>query len=242
MKKITNKEEANFYFKKVNQLVDDYIKNHKVKPNEIYHYINRNYDSFLEEIGLNDVEGIKMVVNNVLEHRLNMQKDQVIKFESFSLVKEDVMSITKPNIEHEKILADYFNTSVGHIECVVESLHMYLINDLGVKKYAFIFSKKEIDVIKSNLLKELIKETSRKMISINEVNDRELGFSMRFWLSDIIDEDKFRVFCTSKIDEDSVLKFINSFILSSSNLPTLVSSERLKYSGEFHNYLIWTLY
>lgn len=241
MKKITSREEANIYFNKVNVIVDDYINKHRIRPSEIYHYINRNYDSFLEETGLKEIDNIKLIVNNVLEHRLNMQKDQVMKFESFSLVKEDVMSITKPNIEHEKILADYFNTSVGHIECVDESLHMYLVNDLGVKKYAFIFSKEEIDVIKSNLLKELIKETSRKMISINEVNDRELGFSLRFWLSDIIDEDKFRDFCISKIGEDSVLKFITSFILSSSNLLTQVSSERLKFSGEFHNYLIWDL-
>ena len=241
MKKITNKEEANFYFKKVNELVDDYIKNHKVKPNEIYHYINRNYDSFLEEIGLNDVEGIKMVVNNVLEHRLNMQKDKVMKFENFSLLKENVLTINKSSVEQEKVLADYFNTSLGHIENIDSEIHLYLINDFGQKKYAFIFSEEDVANFKEYILEGLLKEVEDKIISLNEVDGKEIGFSLRFWLSDVIDDGKFKDLCLEKVNTESVLKFVKSLILSKEGLPIKVNNDILRYVGEFNNHFIWVV-
>lgn len=241
MKKITNKEEANFYFKKVNELVDDYIKNHKVKPNEIYHYINRNYDSFLEEIGLNDVDGIKMVVNNVLEHRLNMQKDKVMKFENFSLLKENVLTITKSSVEQEKVLSDYFNTSLGHIENIDSEIHLYLINDFGQKKYAFIFSEEDVANFKEYILEGLFKEVEEKIISLNEVDGKEIGFSLRFWLSDVIDDGKFKDLCLEKVNVESVLKFIKSLILSKEGLPIKVNNDILRYVGEFNNHFIWVV-
>ena len=241
MKKITNKEEANFYFKKVNELVDDYIKNHKVKPNEIYHYINRNYDSFLEEIGLNDVEGIKMVVNNVLEHRLNMQKDKVMKFENFSLLKENVLTITKSSVEQEKVLADYFNTSLGHIENIDSEIHLYLINDFGQKKYAFIFSEEDVANFKEYILEGLLKELEEKIISLNELDGKEIGFSLRFWLSDVVDDGKLKDLCLEKVNVESVLKFVKSLILSKEGLPIKVNNDILRYVGEFNNHFIWVV-
>jgi hypothetical protein len=150
MKKITNREELNQYYKRVNELVDEYITGHNIRPSEVYHYFQRNLQSFLERTGLSDVDGIKKVVNDVLEHRRHMELDKVMKFESFNRLNESVLSIGNATVEHEKVLADYYNTSIGHIDLVDGDIHLYKINDFGKKVLSIIFSDSELQKVKEN--------------------------------------------------------------------------------------------
>jgi hypothetical protein len=239
MKKINNREEANQYYKKVNELVDDYIKNWKVKPTEIYSYFQRNMKSFLEKSGLSDVEGITRVVNDVLEHRRGMELDKVMKFESFSKISESILNIGNANVEHEKVLADYYQTSIGHIDLIDGDVHLYKINDFGKKVVAIIFSDEELKEIKENILDSLVEEAKNKVLSINEVDGVEIGISFRFWLSDIFDESKYKDLCSSKLTNQNLLLVIKNTIQKRKDFPTNFSDERLSYKSDFKGYHIW---
>jgi hypothetical protein len=241
MKRITNKEEADFYFQKVNELIDEYVSKYKVRPKELFHYVSRNLESFLQESGFNDVDGIKTVVNNVLEHRLNMEKDKIMKFENFSLLQENVLIVDKSTVEHEKVLADHYNTSIGHIDSISDELHLFLINDFGQKKYAIIFSDDELNKIKENILVSIISETKEKIFSINEIDGKEFGFSFRFWLGDIVDDEKLKSSIEEKLTKESIIKFINSMIVSSDEIPVKIDTNLITYSGEFSGYNIWQI-
>jgi len=239
MKKITNREEANEYYNKVNELVDDYIKTWKIKPSEIYHYFQRNMQSFLERSGLSEVDGIRRVVNDVLEHRRFMELDKVMKFENFSKVNEGVISIGNANVNHEKVLADYYNTSLGHIDLVDPEIHLYKIDDFGKKVISIIFSDKELDEIKVNILDNLVLEAENKVLSINELGGMEMGFSLRFWVSDIFDKEKFRKSCEEKLTNENLLVVIKSVIQRYQEMPTNFDGSRLSYKDDFEGYHIW---
>jgi hypothetical protein len=239
MKKITNREEANEYYNKVNELVDDYIKTWKIKPSEIYHYFQRNMESFLGRTGLSEVDGIRRVVNDVLEHRKFMELDKVMKFESFNRVNESVINIGNANVNHEKVLADYYNTSLGHVDLVDPEIHLYKINDFGKKVVSIIFSDKELEEIKENILDNLVSEAENKVLSISEIDGIEVGVSFRFWLSDVFDKEKFRTTLTEKITNENLLLIIKSTIQKNQELPTNFSNDRLNYKDDFKGYHIW---
>ena len=94
-------------------------------------------NSFLERSGLKDVQGIKRVVSDVLEHRRNMELDldKVMKFESFNSLNESVLNLKDSTVEHEKVLADYYKTSLSHVDPIDKNLHLYLVSDFGKKVY-----------------------------------------------------------------------------------------------------------
>lgn len=236
MKRITNTEEANFYFKKVNELIDDYIKNHKIKPSEISNYINRNYKSFLEEVDLKDVENIKTVVDNVLEHRLNMQKDSILKFENFAFVNEN----TKSTIEHEKVLADFFNTSIGHVEIINSNLNLFIINDFGKKEFALILSEQEFVDIKEDIVQDLLQSAKDKVLAIDEIQDHNIGFSLRFWMNELIDENKFIGVCKNKLSMDKFSQLVKVKMMEESVRMNL-KSKNLVYKDKIHGYHIWVI-
>jgi hypothetical protein len=239
MKKITNREELNQYYKQVNELVDEYITGHNIRPSEVYHYFQRNLQSFLERTGLSDVDGIKKVVNDVLEHRRHMELDKVMKFESFNKLNESVLSIGNATVEHEKVLADYYNTSIGHIDLVDGDIHLYKINDFGKKVISIIFSDSELQKVKENVLDGLVSEAENKVLSINEIGGVGIGVSFRFWLSDVFDKEKFRATLTEKITNENLLLIIKSTIQKNQELPTNFSSDRLNYKDDFKGYHIW---
>ncbi len=236
MKRITNTEEANFYFKKVNELIDDYIKNHKIKPSEISNYINRNYKSFLEEVDLKDVENIKTVVDNVLEHRLNMQKDSILKFENFAFVNEN----NKSTIEHEKVLADFFNTSIGHVEILNSKFNLFTVNDFGKKELALIFSEQEFVDMKEDIVQDLLKSAKNKVLAISEIDNVNLGFSLRFWLSEFIDDDQFIKVCEGKLSVDKLSELLK-VKLEKESVSINFKSRNLIYKGKVHDYHVWII-
>ena len=241
MKKITNREEANQYYKKVNELVDEYITKWKVRPSEIFHYFKRNMESFLESSGLSDVEGIKRVVDDVLEHRKHMELDKVMKFESFNKLNEGVINIGNATVEHEKVLADFYNTSLGHIDIIDDDIHLYKVNDFGKKVTAVIFSDGELKKIRENIISQLVEETKKRVLSVSEVDGIEMGFSIRLWISDIFSEDSFRKSIEEKINNEHLLLIIKNIVQRNQDLPVSFSNDRLSYKDSFDGYHIWEI-
>ena len=239
MRKITNREEANDYFKQINELVDEYIKKWRVKPTEIKTYFKKNIDSFLEKIGLSDVEGINRIIDDVLDHRVHMELDKVMKFESFNLL-ESLINIGNTTTQHEKILADYYNTGMGHVEVLDKDIHLYKVNDFGEKVNSIIFSNEELETIYKKIEDNVLEDAKNKVFSITKVDGIEVSsLSIKFWLKDLINEDVFRKQFKEKVDKKQVLLIIKSLVQKHQSIPVNFSADRLAYKEEYKGYHIW---
>jgi hypothetical protein len=238
MKKITNREEANHYYDKVNKIVDEYITKWKVRPSELKNYFSKNMKRVIETNGLGDVDGIEKVFSDVVGHRHHMELDGVMKFENFK-VDENVLNIGNSTIEHEKILADFYNTSVGHVEKVDDGMHIYSINDFGKKVNSIIFSDEEVKTVYKNIEDRSFEETRKKILSIKEIESVQLDIPIKIMMSEVMDEDKFRSEFKKKVDKDVLILIIKKMVQKKQEMPVSFRNDRLEYRGENRGYHIW---
>lgn len=236
MKKISNREEANKYYKLVNNAVNDFMGETKARPSEVHKYLSKNGVKFLKKLELSDVEGIDSVLNDVLLHRRHMEDDKIITFESFSKLNESSINVGSPTVEHEKILADVFNTSLGHIDVLDPQLHLFKISDFGKDVYAIIFNESEINKIKESLKMEIKSEISSKMVQISDVDGVSID-PIKFWLSDILDDSKVVEVINSKISSQMVFNFIKSSLFETPSLNFDLG--RFDNFKEYSGYFIW---
>lgn len=236
MKKISNREEANKYYKLVNNAINDFMGETKARPSEVHKYLTKNGVKFLKRLELSDVEGIDSVLNDVLLHRRHMEDDKVITFESFSKLNESSINVGSPSVEHEKVLADIFNTSLGHIDVLDPQLHLFKISDFGKDVYAIIFNESEISKIKKDLIIKIKDEVTSKVMNISDVDGVSIS-PIKFWLSDILDESKVLEVINSKISSDMVFNFIKSSLFKSTSLDFDLG--RFDNFKEYSGYFIW---
>ena len=234
MRKISNRDEANTYYKTVSKAVNDFASETKSKPSEMYKYLSNNKKTFLKRLELDDVVGIENVLNDVLSHKKHLEDDQIINFESFSQMFENTIVLKSPNVEYEKVLADFFNTSLGHIDLVDSQNHIFKINDFGKEVYSVIIDDSEMSDIEKSMIKSISEDIVSKVISISECNT--IPFSpMKFWLSDFIELDRLDEVVKSKISSDLVFDYFSKSVTV--KLPNDNSGE-VQYSS-FKNYHIW---
>jgi len=237
MKKISNREEANKYYKLVNNAINDFMGETKARPSEVHKYLTKNGVKFLKRLELSDVEGIDSVLNDVLLHRRHMEDDKVITFESFSKLNESSINVGSPSVEHEKILADVFNTSLGHIDVLDPQLHLFKISDFGKDVYVIIFNESEISKIKEDLIIKIKDEVTSKVMNVSDVDGVSIS-PIKFWLSDILDESKVLEVINSKISSDMVFNFIKSSLFKSTSLNFDLG--RFDNFKEYSGYFIWS--
>ena len=237
MKKISNREEVNFYFKKVNELIDNYIRDHKVRPDEIHRYIKRNYQSFLEESGLSEIENIKPVVEDVLDHRLHSQLDGVLTFEKYNFLNEDIFQTISSNLEHEKALADFFGTSLGHINLIDKNLHLFSIDDFGKEKQAFIFKEDEISRIKSTIIDGITSEFKKKTVEVSELNGKDLGITISLKFSDVTEEMELRKKISEKLTVENLIDIMPKFF----GTDIEVDMYDMVYKREMDGWHVWVI-
>ena len=87
---INNREDANKYYQLINNLVDDYIDGHKIRPSKLRSYLKpggQRFNKFLERNKLKDIKGAEVILKDVIEDREHMEKDGVLAFESFNLLE-----------------------------------------------------------------------------------------------------------------------------------------------------------
>ena len=236
MKKISNREEANKYYKLVNNAINDFMGETKARPSEVHKYLTKNGVKFLKKLELSDVEGIDSVLNDVLLHRRHMEDDKVITFESFSKLNESSINVGSPSVEHEKILADVFNTSLGHIDVLDPQLHLFKISDFGKDVYAVIFNESEIGKIKEDLIIKIKDEVTSKVMSVSDVGGVDIS-PIKFWLSDILDEKKLSESINSKISSDLVFDFIKSSF--SNEVSLSYNLGQLNSFKEYSGFSVW---
>lgn len=215
MKKISNRDEANSYYKQINKAVDDFLQNTKSRPSEIHKYLKYNGKSFLKRLELNDIVGIENVLSDVLLHKKHLEEDKVMTFESFFSTNERFVNVGSPSVDQEKILADLFNTSTGHIDLIDPLIHLFKINDFGDNVYAFIFSKEEIKRIHNDLCESITKDVCNKVVDINQIEGHDLVPNLKFWLGDLLDNDKVLSQVKSKLSFEMVLYYVESSCVKS---------------------------
>jgi hypothetical protein len=212
---ITNREEANQYYKLVNKLVDEYIDGHKIRPSKLSAYLKpggQRFNKFLERNKLKDITGADRILRDIIEDREHMEKDGVITFESFNLLESSEWKVSnlreciykgieKADLKMEKILADYFDINLGAIDILDSDKHKFSIEDWKNDYWkVVIYSGEEIDVIKNNLVEYLYDDISKKEIELTE--------EVSIKLDNLIDMAKFEEKLLNLLNEDKINKII----------------------------------
>mgnify|MGYP006890185254 CR=1 FL=1 len=237
---INSREEANRYYQLINELVDDYIDKWKIRPSNLKRYLkpgSERFNKFLQRNKLQDVKGADRILKDIIEDRYNMEKDGVITFESFKLFESSEFKfesirqclykgIDKSNLKMEKVLADYFDTSLGQIDVVDANKHMYRINnwDKDVNNVV-IYSNDELEIIKHNMIEYLFSEMTRKKVEI--VNGIEIH------LSDMIKYDMFEEQMSNIFEKDYFLF---------NTISKCIRPGSYSYLGNSNGYHIWVEY
>ena len=236
---INNREDANRYYQLVNELVDDYITNSKIRPSNLKRYLqpgSERFNKFLTRNNLKEVNGIDRVLADVIDDRVNMEVDGVLTFENFKYFESDEFKVSslkqclykgieKSDINMEKILADVFDTNLGSIDIIDADKHLFDINDWNGKNIeVLIYSLEELKVIEGNMLDHLYDELCKKDVKLTD------NISVK--LSDLVKRDIFedKMYGIFKIDENNTPDFLIKLISDLCNM---------SYHKSFNGHFIW---
>jgi RNA binding exosome subunit len=245
MRKITNTEENNKYYQMVNEFIDEYINKWKINPSNLRKYFGNEskVNSFLKRYQIDDIDGIKRIFRDVLEDRENMEKDGILKFESF--INEDLgnIKIDKSDINYEKVLADLYHTSVGHVDIVSQEEHKYKINDFGKEVNVVIYSKKDIEDFKKSSIPIMIEQIKDKTIDLYKVDlglpsGKKIKCGLMFNVSDVVNDDILIEYVSKNLTEEKLIEMITHFI---NDYPLLKERKEYTYKSVYKEYYIWEL-
>ena len=233
---ITNSEEANKYYQLVNQYIDDYTEKWKVRPSNLSKYLLKNNKliKFLERNGLTDIKNVDRVIKDILDDRIALEKDLVMKFENFKFFESadftilDVKrclyrGIHSPTIDHEKILADYFDVSLSHINIVNADNHLFRIESNTSDIECIVYTESEVEIIQENLKEYCLNQVFNKKVKLDGI-----GVDLNVNIKDFIDTKKFMIHLAAELSEPVIKEVIAS----------LIGCTRGKYNpDEKHNFI-----
>lgn len=213
---INSREDANKYYQIVNALIDNYITKEKIKPQNLRRYLKNGsdkFEKFIERNGLKDINGIRQVINDVIDSWTHIENDGVMTFENYKLYESEEFKITsliqclykgigKTDINTEKFLADYFDTNLSHIDIIDSDKHIFKINDWENEDLlVIVYNKDEMDIIKDNIKEYLTNELLKEKVDL-------IGITIP--LDDIIDKSKAESYIESFLTSDRITDLINS--------------------------------
>lgn len=231
---INNREDVNKYYQIINGLLDEYTEQHKIRPSNLKRYLqpgSERFSRFLEKNKMKDIKRADVILKDILDDREAMEKDGVITFESFKVFESSEFKIhsmkeclykgiEKSTQKMEKVLADYFDTNLGHIDSVDSDKHIFKISDWKKQDCnVIIYSLEEINVIKYNMFDHLYDEISKSKFEI--VTDISIE------LSRLIDKDIFESKLSDIFTEDKLIKTITDCLGD------------YKFEKESNDYFIW---
>lgn len=203
---INNREDANRYYDEMKKLVNDYIGRERIRPSELKRYMksgNDNFNLFIKMNNLQEVNGIDVVLRDTIDDLVGMEEDGVMTFEKFKLYESDeykIIEIEKcltkgiNGVTHntEKAIAEYYNTSLGHVEYIDPKLSEKTTNDHsfnveGWNNQTFrvvAYSQSEIEIIYENISEYLYNDVKSKSIN--------LPIGINISLDKILDEKNFK--------------------------------------------------
>ena len=247
---INNREDANKYYKEINKLVDDYMESGKIKPSNLKNYMKPGSErskKFLHRNNYKEVVGIDQVFSDVIEDRVNMERDGILKFENFKFFESDEFKISsleqclykgieKADRNMEKALANVFRMDLGSIENTdiepylssVKNIdtykHLFKIDDWGKNIEAVIYTKEELDVIYLNVIEYLYEEIKKKEIELVPAIGVFAGIKVS--LGNMIKEEDFNISMSLYFNNDVWLTLIGYLL-------------KMDFKKELDNYFIW---
>ena len=213
---INSREDANKYYQQVNKLIDNYMDEWKIKPSNLKRYLKAGsdkFEKFINRNGLKDINGIRQVINDVIDDRVHMEADGVLTFENFNIFESDEFKLTsiiqclykgigKTDIKTEKFLADHFDANLSQIEIIDTDKHMFKISNWENEDLlVIVYSNDEFDIIRENIKDYLLEELLKKEVDL-------VGLSIK--LSNIVDKDKFETALEEQLDDDRITDLINN--------------------------------
>jgi hypothetical protein len=195
---IKSSEDANKYYQLVNQYIDEYVDQWKIKPTNLKNYLLGNKSrlvKFLERKGLKDISNINQVLLDVVEDRVAMFNDGVLTFENFQLFESNEFKIVdlrqclykginNATIEHEKILADEFDVSLSEIDIISAEKHQFKIDSDNI----VIYTDEEMSIIKENIKDYILNQVFNKSVKL-ELGSSNLDLDIN--VKEFINNDKF---------------------------------------------------
>jgi hypothetical protein len=201
---IKNSEEANKYYKLINEYIDEYLNTWKINPINLGKYLKKDrIKSFIERKGLSELSNIDIIINDVIQDRVSLEKETVKKFESFDFdkAKDDGIksilykNIGKCNIEHEKKVSDHFDVSLSEVDIIDSDLHKFKVGEV----ISFVYLDSEIETIKENIRMYLLSKIEEKNLTIS------IGSEFSINLGKIIDGE----ILSSKLEDFAQENFLN---------------------------------
>lgn len=187
---MNNSEEITKIYKSVGEKINRYTDEWKINPENLSKYLSgKRLKKFIKDEGLELIDKIEIVIDDVIKDRVSMYKDLVQKFENFEFIDKHEYNfwkgIGKSSIEHEKILADFYDVSLSEVDIVDTNMHKFKIH----KEEVFVFTESELNIISENI----------KLIKIRQILNKEIEFfkDVKIYLSDILDHEKL----STKVDE-----------------------------------------
>lgn len=230
---ISSRDDANKYYQVINGLVDDYIDKWKIRPSNLKRYLqpgSERFNKFLERNKLKDIKGADRVLRDIIDDRYHMEKDGIMTFEGFKILESDEFKISslkqslykgveKSTRDHEKTLADYFDTSLGHIDVVDGNTHIFKLDDWTNEKSVIIYNESDIDIIKENIIDFCYDQLKSKKVELTKLISIDL--------SNLIKEETFKEKMDAFLDIDNTIKVITDCL------------SVYKFDKEFNNHFIW---
>ena len=216
---INNREDANRYYQQINKLVDEYMESGKIRPSNLKRYLqpgSERFNKFLSRNNYKEIAGIDQVLADVIEDRVNMERDGVLTFENFKFFESDEFKVSsirqclykgigKADLNVEKVLADEFDTNLSSIDGVNSDRHLFKINDWNSKDVSvIIYSKEDLDIIYLNIVEYLYDEFQKKEI--------EIVPGIKISLKNMIDKSGFEKGMNLYFDEDVYLNLVGSLL------------------------------
>lgn len=211
--KIDNREQANFYYSKMHEVLKEYLQDWNINPINLRKYFKKGsskYNNFLERSGLSEVKGIHRVFDDVLDDMASFKKEYIASYESFTLNNESILSLKsalylnlkEANLDMEKFLADYFDTNLSLVTGLSLTKHLYLVEDWDTDKYIYIYDQDDIDTITDNFMNYFYQFASKK--------DIDLVFNLSLNLKNLISFDDFSSKVEDSLTEQKVIDIICS--------------------------------
>lgn len=236
--KITiNSDNISEYYGKINKLIDEYFA-WSVTPSALKKFLKPGslaLKKFIERNELSNVVNINKIINDVVEDRYSMEKDGVLTFESFGQESvEDILSsddsgtgldfilynnVEPTDLKAEKIIADYYRTSLGHINEVDKNLHEYTVDVLKGDYNVIIFSEEDFGKIVDNLVEYFMKYLSSKSVTVGTLN-------LNIKLSNLI-------------DQEAILAMVDSKSYIVNIISEILNTHEYTYQKKFGDYHIW---
>lgn len=189
---MNNSEEITKIYRSVGEKINDYTDKWKIRPENLERYLSgKRLKRFIQSEGLENINGIEIIINDIIQDRISMNKDLVQKFENFNF-DNNIDSgynfwngVGRSSIDHEKILADFYDVSLSEVDIIDTNTHRFKVNGEEV----LVFTESELDIILENIKIEKIDHITNKEIEIFK--------DVKVSLSDLIDNEKLSI----KIDE-----------------------------------------